>query len=145
MQSSEDRDPPENPYASPQQLIYARWLDIGTRIGFLFLVVAFALYVAGVIPAHVPLETLPRYWSLPVDEYLAAVGAPAGWGWLRLLGQADYLNVAGVAMLSAVSIVCHMRLLRAYMGTRDRAYIAMVAGQIVILLAAASGFMTGGY
>lgn len=138
-------DPPVNPYASPQQLVYARWLDVCTRVGFLFLVVAFALYVSGVIPSHVPLEALPHYWSMPVAEYLAAVGGPTGWQWIRLLGQGDYLNIAGVAMLSAVSILCHLRLLTAYWETRDRAYLFMVVGQIVILIAAASGIMAGGH
>ncbi len=134
-----------NPYASPQQLIYARWLDVCTRIGFLLLVVAFALYVSGVIPSHVPLDALPHYWSMPVAEYLAAVDGPTGWQWLRKLDQGDYLNIAGVAMLSAVSIVCHLRLVTEYWKTRDRAYLVMVVGQIVILVAAASGFIFSGH
>jgi hypothetical protein len=136
---------PANPYASPQQLIYARWLDVCTRIGFLLLVVAFALYVSGVIPSHVPLEALPRYWSMPVAEYLAAVDGPTGWQWIQKLDQGDYLNIAGVAILSAVSIVCHLRLVTEYWKTRDRAYLAMVVGQIVILVAAASGLMFSGH
>ncbi len=136
---------PANPYASPQQLIYARWLDVCTRIGFLLLVVAFALYVSGVIPSHVPLEALPRYWSMPVAEYLAAVDGATGWQWVQKLDQGDYLNIAGVAMLSAVSIVCHLRLVTEYWKTRDRAYLVMVIGQIVILAAAASGIMVAGH
>jgi 4-amino-4-deoxy-L-arabinose transferase-like glycosyltransferase len=137
--------PPANPYASPQQLIYARWLDVCTRIGFLLLVVAFALYVSGVIPSHVPLEALPRYWSMPVAQYLAAVDGSTGWEWIHRLDQGDYLNIAGVAMLSAVSIVCHLPLVTEYWKTRDRAYLVMVVGQIVILVAAASGLVFSGH
>ena len=38
-----------------EQRIYARWLDIGTRVGLAMLVVGFAVYVFGVLDPHVPL------------------------------------------------------------------------------------------
>lgn len=133
------------PYASPQQLLYARWLDIGTRVSFVILVAAFALYVSGVLPAYVPLASLPNAWGLPVDEYLAAVNAPNGWRWVRLVIHGDYLNVAAVAMLTAVTIVCHLPLIAAYRARRDNVYLAIVVAQVVVLVAAASGILGGAH
>jgi hypothetical protein len=137
--------PTREPYASPQQLLYARWLDIGTRVSFVVLVAAFVLYVSGLLPAYVPLATLPRAWGLPVGEYLAAVNAPDGWGWARLVLHGDYLNVAAVAMLTAVTIVCHLPLIAAYRAQRDNVYLAIVVAQIVVLVAAASGVLGGAH
>lgn len=137
--------PRANPYASPQQLLYARWLDIGTRIGFLALVVAFALYVTGAIVPHVPLEQLPRYWTMSVEEYLAAVGGPTGWGWARLAYRGDYLNFVGVAILSSVSIACYLRLLPVFRSERDRAFLGIALAEIAVLVAAASGVFGGGH
>jgi len=133
------------PYASPQQLLYARWLDIGTRVSFVVLVVAFVLYVTGALPAYVPLTTLPHVWNLPVDQYLASVDAPDGWGWIRLVTHGDYLNVAAVAIVTAVTIVCHLPLIAAYRSLRDNVYLAIVVAQVVVLIAAASGILGGAH
>lgn len=67
-----------------EQFVYARWLDWGTRAGLVLLAGTFAAYVLGLAAPHVPFELLAQAWLLPVDQYRAAVGAPAGWGWLAL-------------------------------------------------------------
>lgn len=134
---------PEAPHASPEQLVYARWLDIGTKIGFLVLVGAFAAYVLGIATPHVPLDDLPRFWSLPVEEYLAAAGVHSGWGWMEHVMRGDYMNLFGVAMLSSVSIVCYVRLLSLLWNERDRIFMAIAALEILVLLLAASGVLGG--
>jgi len=136
---------PDAPHASPQQLVYARWLDIGTRIGFVVLVGAFAAYVLGISSPHVPVDELPRVWSLPVEEYLAAAGVRSGWGWMEHVMRGDYMNLVGVAMLSAVSIVCYARLVPIFWKERDRVYLAIVMLEIVVLLLAASGVLGGSH
>lgn len=133
------------PHASAQQLLYARWLDIGTRVSFVVLVAAFILYVSGIAPPYVPQEELSRSWGLPVADYLAAVNAPDGWGWIGLVAHGDYLNVLAVAMLTAVTIVCHLPLIVAYRSQRDHVYLGIVVAQIVILVAAASGILGGAH
>ena len=72
-----------------EQLVYAGWLDAGTRFGLGLLVLSFAVYVSGVLPPQTGFDELPRLWILPVDRYLAATGLPSGWGWIALLGQGD--------------------------------------------------------
>jgi len=138
-------DPSANPPASDRQLVYARWLDIGTKVGFLALVAAFAAYVFELAPAHVPLDELPRFWSLPVEEYLTAAGVDAGWGWAKHVLKGDYMNLLGVAMLASVSILCYVRLVPLVWRERDRAYATIVILELAVLLLAASGVLEGGH
>ncbi len=129
----------------PEQLLYARWLDWGTRAGLALLAASFAAYVLGFAAPHVPFEQLARAWSLPVDQYRAAVGAPAGWGWLALLRYGDYLNFAGIALLALASLVCTLRVLPAFLAQGERA-LALIAGlQVAVLAAAAAGVLGGAH
>jgi tetrahydromethanopterin S-methyltransferase subunit H len=127
------------------QEIYARWLDLGTRAGFAASLVAFLVYVSGAVPAYLPLEALPRYWGLPVGEYLRQTGAPSGWDWLSHLGGgAEYLNLACMALLGIVTMLCYMRIVPVLLRLGERVQAALAIAQIVVLLAAASGFFAGG-
>lgn len=116
-----------------EQQIYARWLDVGTRIAFLVLVASFLVYLAGLLDPLVPPQELVRLWGLPADRYVSATGAPMGWGWLSLLGKGDYLNFVGIALLAAISIVCYARIIPLL----PRLQAVLAAIQIAILLAAA--------
>lgn len=128
-----------SPRVSEEQHLYARWLEWGGRASLAVLILSFLAYVLGLLEPLVPLRELPRLWSLPVDQYLSAAGAPQGWGWLRLLDKGDYLNYAGIAMLGLTTVVCYARLLPLL--RRSQALHAWLAlAQIVVLLAAASGF-----
>jgi hypothetical protein len=117
-----------------EQSIYARWLDIGTRIGFALLVAGFAVYVFGWLDPHVPHADLARLWTLPAERYVAATGAPTGWAWLRHLHKGDYVNFLGVVVFTTVTIVCYARIVPAL----PRLHAALALIQIAVLLAAAS-------
>ena len=116
-----------------EHLIYARWLDIGTRIAFVALALAFLVYVLELLDPLVAPQELVRLWSLPVDRYVVATGAPTGWGWLRLLGKGDYLNFLGIAALATITLVCYARIVPAL----PRLHAALALIQIAVLLAAA--------
>jgi len=122
-----------------EQRIYARWLDIGTRIGLAALAVGFALYVFGVLEPHVPPQDLAQLWTLPVDHYVATAGAPTGWDWLRHVGKGDYLNFLGITLFASMTIICYARIVPALILQRDWLQLALAASQLVVLLAAASG------
>ena len=119
--------------------LYARWLDIATRAGFAISLCAFLVYVGGLLPAYVPLEELPRYWALPVHRFIEMTGAPQGWAWLGELGYGDGLNLAAIALLGLVTPVCYARLVPALIAERDWLQAVLAAGQLVVLLVAASG------
>jgi hypothetical protein len=130
-------------HASPEQRLYAAWLDRGTRIGFVLLVATFFAYVLELVPPAIPLDDLPKYWGLPVNEYLQATGAPAGWEWVRRLASGDYLNFLAVAVLAGVTIVCYARLLPVLVTSRDRVFAGICALEIVVLALAAAGIGGG--
>jgi hypothetical protein len=128
------------PAMQEAEAAYARWLEIGTRFGLALLVLGFAAYVLGLVPPQVPFADLPRLWSLPAAQYLAAAGVPEGWGWLRFVQRGDYLNYCGVAVLVSITAVCYLRLLAAFAG-RERAYFWIAVVQVAVLVAAASGLV----
>lgn len=123
--------------------LYARWLDHATRVGFAVSLVAFLVYVSGLVPAFIPPADLPRYWTLPVDRFIAATGAPQQWAWLALIGYGDVLNLAAVALLALVTPACYARLLPKLLEQRDWLQLALASAQVVVLLLAASGLLAG--
>jgi hypothetical protein len=130
---------------SEEQLRYARWLDVGTRIGLGLLIASFALYVSGLVPPHIPLADLPVLWVLPVDEYLAATGLRGGWSWLGKVHLSDMMNFAGIAFLSLVTVGCYVGLAASYLRKRDTACALIVLAEIVVLVLAASGLVGGAH
>jgi hypothetical protein len=123
--------------------LYARWLDGASKAGFAISLGAFLLYVGDLLPAYLPLEDLPRYWTLPVHRFIEVTGAPQGWEWLGQLRYGDALNLAAVALLGLVTPVCYARLLPALLAERDWLQAALAAAQLVVLVAAASGLLAG--
>jgi len=71
--------------ATEEQLAYAKLLDLGMKVGLLTLIITFVIYLTGILAPHVPVNDLPKYWSLPVHSYLAQTGTHSGWTWLGML------------------------------------------------------------
>jgi hypothetical protein len=134
---------PRRPVLAEEQLAYARLLDGGMKLGFLLLVITFGAYVLGFVAPHVPVEELARYWSLPVNDYLAATGIHAGWGWVRMLHRGDFLNFVGIAFLSGVTIACYVAITPIFFRKRDRIYGALAVVEVLVLALAASGVLKG--
>lgn len=121
--------------------LYARWLDRATKVGFAISLLAFLVYAAGLLPAYVPAAELPKYWSLPVDRFIAATGAPRQWDWLAHLGYADVLNLVAVALLALVTPACYARLVPRLIAQRQWLQLVLACTQVVVLLVAASGLL----
>ena len=124
---------------------YARWLAWGTRIGLTCLIAGFLAYALGLIEPFVPLRRLPELWAMPVDRYLAASGAASGWDWLRLAGRSDYLNLLAVAWLALITVACYLRIVPHYWRCGERLQAALAMAQVLVLLAAASGWLATGH
>ena len=62
----------------PEQRLYANILFYLNLIGLFILLTGFTLYLTGVITPLVPLEDLPRFWSLSLDEYIKKSNMPTG-------------------------------------------------------------------
>ena len=129
------------PAPREEQRIYARWLAAGVAIGFTALVVSFVIYLTGIVPPGIAPETLPRYWGLPVHDYVKLTGAPTGWSWLRRLNEGDLLNFVGVAILGSTTLACYLRLLPLFLRSRERMLAAICVAELLVLGAAASGMV----
>ena len=122
---------------SDEHDIYARWLARGTSIALVVLIASFLAYALALRDPHLPPQELVRLWAFPVDHYIAASGAPTGWGWLALLHKSDYLIFLAVAMLGFTTALCYARIIPVLLaqGERWRALIAVL--QVLVLLGAA--------
>ena len=124
---------------------YATLLEWGTRAGLFALVISFAVYLLEMMPAHVPLDQLPRVWGLPSKIFLERTVTPTGWGWLPLAFKGDLCNLIGIAILAGCSLPPLLALVPLYLARRDRAYAAICAAIALVLVLAASGVLTGGH
>ena len=116
---------------------YARWLEVGTRVVFVFATVALALYFTGLVPAFIPLEEVVRLWTLPADELRRAAHAPGGSEWLAYVYYGDYLNLLAIAAFSLLSLVCTARVVPAFLRSGERLHALLAALQVLVLLGAA--------
>jgi hypothetical protein len=132
------------PAVTEEQLAYAHLLDGGMKAGLLGLVVTFAVYVSGALPPRIPLADLPRYWSLPVKQYLAVTGVRPGWSWVGLLGHGDFLNFVGIAFLSGVTIACYLAIVPIFVRKKDHLYAGIAILEVLVLALAASGVLNAG-
>lgn len=132
-------------YTTPEQLAYADLLDLGMKIGFVALLISFVLYLTGIVPPHIPVEDLPKYWAMPVGEYLKAADVHIGWSWVHLIDKGDFMNFAGIAFLSMVTIACYLKILPMLLRGGDRVYASLAALEVVVLVLAASGILAAGH
>lgn len=125
--------------------LYASLLDWGTRAGLVLLFLSFVAYVTGLLTPHVPLEQLPQLWNKPVGEYLQATQSPRDWGWLSLLGRGDFINLLGISVLASCSIPPLLAVIPLFRRQHAMAYAIICALEIVVLLLAASGWLSAGH
>lgn len=127
-----------NKYASPEQLRYAQVLGAGVKVGFVLLLLSFAVYMSGILPPLVPVDQLPKYWGLPVREFVKATNTPTGWGWLSLLGRGDMLNLVGIAVLAGVSAISSLAVLPIFARRGETAHLLICLLQILVLIVSAA-------
>ena len=130
---------------SSEQVLYARLLDWGAKVGLAVLVAGFAGYVFGFLAPYVPVDQLPELWTLPLADYLARTSTPTGWGWLALLAKGEFAGLAGIAILSGCSLLCLIAVVAIYARRGDRVYAAICVLEIAVLVLAASGVLTAGH
>jgi|Napbiome12C3dose_1001474.scaffolds.fasta_scaffold02398_1 hypothetical protein len=131
-------------YVTEEQIAYAKILDLGMKVGLLLLIISFALYVFGILTPHVPLADLPKYWKLPVHEYLVQTDIHQGWSWLYMLNKGDFLNFVGIAFLAGVSIICYLRVIPSLFRKGDTIYAFLAIAEVLVLVLAASGVLKSG-
>lgn len=130
--------------ASPAQLRYADTLFYGALLGFVTMLVTYALYVFGVLTPQIPLEEMPRLWSQSAAAYRAAGNIPQGWGWLALVGKGDLCNFIGIAFLAALTIICFVQLAIGLLRQKQWIMAIIAILEVLVLSLAASGVLVAG-
>jgi hypothetical protein len=130
--------------ATEEQIAYAKLLDVGMKSGMLLLIITFIIYVFGILTPHIPFADLPKYWSMPVKQYLKATDIHTGWSWIYLLGKGDFLNFLGIAFLSGVTILCYIRIIPIFLKKKDTTYAILAVIEVLVLVLAASGILKSG-
>ena len=131
--------------ATPEQMLYAKVLEIGMLIGLIMLFVTFAIYLFGLLDPHVPMHELPKYWSMSVHEYLETANVEAGWAWFGMLDKGDFLNFTGIAVLAGVTIICYASIIPTLLRGNDKVYALFALLEVLILSLAASGILASGH
>jgi putative copper export protein len=134
----------EKTKASEEQIAYAKVLNVGMWFGLALLIITFFVYVSGVLPTHVPINDLPKYWTMRVHDFNVALNAPTGWHWTALVGKGDYLNFVGIAILSGLTILCYLVILPILIRKKDTPYVLIAIVEVLVLALAASGIMKVG-
>jgi len=132
--------------ATPEQLLYAKLLEMGMYIGLLILLITFGLYAFGVMDPYIPLDKISEYWSMNVNDYLHHANIKAGWAWTGMLKYGDFVNFIGIAILAGVTIMCYAAIVPTLLKNKDTVYAVLAILEVIILSVAASGILgVGGH
>jgi len=127
-----------------EQQTYAEILFYGAWGGIALMCITFIIYLSGIIEPYVPIDTLQNLWNLPSGEFLEKLNIHEGWTWVYLLGNGDFLNFLGIALLGLLTIVAYLTLVFAYFKKGDKIYATIAVAEILVLLLAASGILGSG-
>jgi hypothetical protein len=130
--------------ATADQVLYAKILGWGMYSGLLILFITFALYVFGIMDPYIPLNKISNYWSMSVHDYLEYAGIKDGWAWVGMITYGDFVNFIGIVILAGVTIMCYAAIVPTLLKNRDIVYAIMAVLEVIILSAAASGFLAVG-
>ncbi len=134
----------ERTKASEEQIAYAKVLNVGMWFGLALLIITFCVYISGVLPSYVPINDLPKYWTMRVHDFNVALNAPTGWNWVGMVGKGDYLNFVGIAILSGLTILCYLVIMPILARKKLTAYLVIAVVEVLVLALAASGLLKSG-
>ena len=135
---------PQRGHTTPRRRAFADGMDWGMRIGLAGLVLAYGLYLAGILPPHVPIEQVVAHWHLSALQFAEACGLYHGWSWIMAFREGDYLSLILIAFLASVTLGCMVRLIPFLIRERDWPMLIITLGQAALLLLAASGLVSLG-
>ena len=139
--SSPQKQPPK---PSEEQIIYANLLLMGMVAGIVVMMITYVIYITGLLPSHVDMQSISANWGNGIHEYLENTHSPTGWGWVGLLLKGDFLNYVGFALLGLMTIFCYLVLVRGFFRKKDWIFLVISVLEIAVLSLAASGLLGSG-
>ncbi len=131
--------------ASPAQLRYANMLNYGSIVGFVILLISFAVYLLSILDPYISVDKLVTTWHLSSAEFNALHNVPSGWGWVSLLSKGDFSNFAGIAILAGITILCYAQLALDCMREKEKLMMIIAILEVLVLVFAASGIVGGAH
>ena len=131
--------------ATPEQILYAKFLELGMYIGLIILLVTFALYAFGIMEPYIPMNKISGYWHMNVNDYLEHAKIQDGWAWTGMLKYGDFINFIGIAILAGITILCYAAIVPTLLQNKDTTYAVLAVIEVIILTIAASGLLAVGH
>ncbi len=128
---------------SRTQLIYAGIQHRIAIIGQIILALAFGLYILNVLPQKAPIEDIAHHWHLSAEEFNEKLDIPTGWSWVSYLDHSDIISYATIVFLALGTFFCLTGAAISFIQEKNVTYTIIVILQILVLLTAASGIVTG--
>jgi len=135
----------EQLHASKVQLTYATVLSWTSTLGIIFIVAGYLVYVFQLLPTAVTPAEIAMQWHLRASEFHKAVPVPSGWDWVSQLGRSDVLSYASIVYLSSVTMICLAVIIPLFFKGKDRIYTIITILQVLVLVFAATGIISGGH
>lgn len=130
--------------ATEEQILYAKILDIGMKIGLVGIILSFVLYVSGVLAPKIPVAEIPTLWGMKSHDYLVDLNIQEGWSWLGLYSYGDFLNFFPIAFLAGITIICYLAIIPTLLRKKDSVYAILALLEVLVLAGAASGLIASG-
>jgi hypothetical protein len=132
-------------HANRIQLTYATVLSWTSTLGIIFVVAGYLVYVLQLLPSAVSPSEVAMHWHLRAAELHKIVPVPSGWDWIYQLGRGDVLSYASVVYLSSVTMLCLAVIIPLFLKEKDMIYSVMTLLQVLVLVFAAAGIVSGGH
>lgn len=126
------------------QLFYANLLNRITLCGFALLIIAFVIYISGILGAYVPLEQVSHYWSQSSHHYMQVANIQPGWAWLSKLTYGDFLVYIPIVILAGATLVCYLGVILKFLKSKEYILVVIAILEVAVLGAAASGLLQAG-
>jgi hypothetical protein len=131
--------------ASEAQLFYASVLNRLALFGFALLVLAFLVYILRILSPYVPLSEVSYYWTQSSSHFLEKANIHPGWSWVSKIGYGDFLVYIPIVILAGATIVCYVGVVFKFLKQKENILVGIAVLEILVLLAAASGFLKAGH
>lgn len=130
--------------ASEAQLFYANLLNRLTLIGFALLLIAFFIYISGIMGSYVPMKEVTQYWTQSSHHYMQVANIQPGWAWVSKIGHGDFLVYIPIVILAGVTMVCYLGVIFKFLKSQEYILVVIAILEVVVLSAAASGLLQAG-
>ena len=130
--------------ASEAQLFYANLLNRLTLLGFALLLIAFAIYLSGLLGSYIPMQEVINLWTQSSHHYMQTANIHPGWDWVSKVGYGDFLVYIPIIILAGVTIVCYIGVIFKFLKTKEYILVVIAILEVLVLSAAASGFLQAG-